>query len=328
MQLLQQGHTEAQQLSPRQSRTRLARLCRGLLINICSFPGWPIFIPLCHLPISLPTVLPPEGRFPDLPNLGSHKASRHLPAAFPRGCQFPAAQQHAHPQPSRLSWCHHSLPAAALIPPDRSLGQEDGDRAAFGGREPLVCQEATRSHWGSTWSYRLLLEGWTILCCAWFCFRWPTAAVQGVSLHSTSRLDQIHHFLRPPELRFFLGIPHIWVWAPLLHSCRWPWQQTAPLCKRWLCAASVTVAASSSCTAPLSRHRSSSRSWLCSPFPKLPSAAELHQAPPPAHIWLKTWPKQRPRKGCIHLTAKSTWRAQTPRNQQVHFFILLLKSLP
>lgn len=40
------------------------------LHNICSFPGWPVFIQLHPLPVGLSCLLPPQGLFPDLPALG------------------------------------------------------------------------------------------------------------------------------------------------------------------------------------------------------------------------------------------------------------------
>lgn len=43
--------------------------------NICSFPGWPVFIQLHHLPIGSSSLLPPEGLFPNLPTLGSQQRS-------------------------------------------------------------------------------------------------------------------------------------------------------------------------------------------------------------------------------------------------------------
>ena len=43
--------------------------------NICSFPGWPIFIQLHHLPVGLSSLLPPEGLFPNLPTLESQQRS-------------------------------------------------------------------------------------------------------------------------------------------------------------------------------------------------------------------------------------------------------------
>lgn len=88
------GETGRGEVVPRQngsvSKAKQIEVSKALLrrtadpCNICSFPGWPIFIQLHHLPTGLSSLVPPEGLFPNLPTSGSQQRSikvtaRNLP---------------------------------------------------------------------------------------------------------------------------------------------------------------------------------------------------------------------------------------------------------
>lgn len=298
------GETGTSEVVSRQniSKAKQKEVSKALLrkttgLNNRSFLVWSIFIQLHHLATAQSSLLPPKD-FSQIchPLDLSSKASRWPPTTYPRQHQFLTAQSCTCPQPSHTSQSHCSPLAAALILPDGSLGQEDGDRAAFGEGEPLICQETVRSCWGSTSSCRPLPGVWSILSAVpWLasfalqqgCRRFHCTAPASNGITSTTLPLTSWDFLED-NATFGPGLPssaHADGSGRNQPSTGPAAQQPALRCQ------SQPLLPAAAARHLLSKSHSPSGSWLCHPFPNGSWNHVRHPVPGAASIPAAAWPR-------------------------------------